>query len=556
MNTAFRLSCLVVAVSLSLFAAAQSTTKPAIPSLGETIEVAIVNVDVFVTDRDGKRVVGLTREDFEIYENGKLQPLSHFAEFRGANVANGTVSVEAGAPAVAEPPPPQRRTIVFFLEPVKLNEFRVAPLVASMRKLVRDTVRPGDAVSLIVFDRTPQLRVSATDDVAVVESAIEEFGRECVGPHSDRIAEVAKEFEALKTFDTRAANLAIRAGVGAVRATNSALADGVAKFSAIRARVEMHRRVAAINSVLHTLAGVDGKKILLLAANRLGEFAGAEFYYATGQRMTGTEHAEFDNKESVRGIISNANAAGVTVYPIFPAGLDQTHVDPDAPEISQPILMNEMAMRNEIAERTGGLTSWGSADIAKLLPSVADDISSYYSIAYRAPSRSQDVSRNIVVKTTDPKLQVRARKEFVEKSPDTRMRDRVVAALYDEQSPSPLAITAQLGTTRDAGLRKRSNAPLKVRIPIQALTLLPQDGKHVGAFSVYLITGGKLGEVSKVTQKTQSFEIAERDLDRAMTSYFTYEFDVFFNNGAERAAVGVLDEVSKTYGLANVRLPQ
>ena len=38
-----------------------------IPSLGETIEVAIVNVDVVVTDKDGKRVHALTGDDFEIY---------------------------------------------------------------------------------------------------------------------------------------------------------------------------------------------------------------------------------------------------------------------------------------------------------------------------------------------------------------------------------------------------------------------------------------------------------------------------------------------------------
>ncbi len=37
-----------------------------IPSLGETIEVAIVNVDVVVTGKDGKRIHGLTRDDFQI----------------------------------------------------------------------------------------------------------------------------------------------------------------------------------------------------------------------------------------------------------------------------------------------------------------------------------------------------------------------------------------------------------------------------------------------------------------------------------------------------------
>ena len=42
-----------------------------VPVAGETIDVTIVNVEVFVTDKRGRRVHGLTRDDFEIHENGK-----------------------------------------------------------------------------------------------------------------------------------------------------------------------------------------------------------------------------------------------------------------------------------------------------------------------------------------------------------------------------------------------------------------------------------------------------------------------------------------------------
>ena len=38
--------------------------------LVEKIEVSVVNVDVTVTDRAGKPVRGLTRDDFEIFEDG------------------------------------------------------------------------------------------------------------------------------------------------------------------------------------------------------------------------------------------------------------------------------------------------------------------------------------------------------------------------------------------------------------------------------------------------------------------------------------------------------
>ena len=50
---------------------------------GETIfidrvDVNVVNVEVFVTDRDGNRVADLTADDFEIYEDGRLVEVSNF----------------------------------------------------------------------------------------------------------------------------------------------------------------------------------------------------------------------------------------------------------------------------------------------------------------------------------------------------------------------------------------------------------------------------------------------------------------------------------------------
>lgn len=70
----------VIAVLCALTAAAQD--RPVIPHLGETIEVSIINVDVVVTDRKGNHIHGLTRDDFDIYENAKIQPFSNFAEYR------------------------------------------------------------------------------------------------------------------------------------------------------------------------------------------------------------------------------------------------------------------------------------------------------------------------------------------------------------------------------------------------------------------------------------------------------------------------------------------
>src|SRR5204862_6970879 len=50
--------------------------------LVETIEVRLANVDVVVRDRHGNPVVGLTKADFEIFENGVPQPVTNFYEVR------------------------------------------------------------------------------------------------------------------------------------------------------------------------------------------------------------------------------------------------------------------------------------------------------------------------------------------------------------------------------------------------------------------------------------------------------------------------------------------
>ena len=44
--------------------------------------VDLVNVTATVTDEDGRFVSGLRREDFSVYEDGKLQDVSHFSNDR------------------------------------------------------------------------------------------------------------------------------------------------------------------------------------------------------------------------------------------------------------------------------------------------------------------------------------------------------------------------------------------------------------------------------------------------------------------------------------------
>src|SRR5262245_15207259 len=104
-------------LSLTLVAASKpKTPQPALPTLGETIEVSIVNVDVFVTDKAGNRVRGLTKDDFEVFEDGVKQPLSNFAEYTTAAPSAPLPSSRGVAPAQTD----QKRTVVVFAERFRL----------------------------------------------------------------------------------------------------------------------------------------------------------------------------------------------------------------------------------------------------------------------------------------------------------------------------------------------------------------------------------------------------------------------------------------------------
>jgi VWFA-related protein len=523
---------------LPLVAAAQ---KPAVPGIGETIEVSIVNLDVFVTNKAGERVRGLTRDDFEILENGVAQPISNFAEYAGDAGPASARPDEATADAPKPVPPSQQRTIIVFVERFYLPNFRTEPLFASVKKLMRETVRPGDRALVVTWNRGVLLtQQDFTDSMPALDRAVDRVATLSARRMLDPIAETRWNIEDMRAFDAQAA-----ANAGAAGGTG--LADLELEHSAQQDAGEMKRKMRAIKALMRSIAAAEGKKILLLATRRLSLEAGAEHYYASGATSLPSEvRLAVDMREELRQIGETANANGITIYPVFPEALTGSG---DADYL---ILNNETPALKSIADATGGLTAWGSEGIAALLPRVREDLDSYYSLAYRVSSSGKDKGRNIVVKAKNTNLTVRSRREFVDKSDVTRMEDRVIAALF-RNPPSPgFALRVEVGQRRARG--KLFVVPVTVHIPISVLTALPSGNQYAGAFSVYFAWGGMLGGISDTAHETKSFKIPAADIEKARASHFTYEFDLTANRSTERVALGVLDEVSKEYALRLIQL--
>lgn len=554
-----------------------------VPRLGETVDVSIVNVDVFVTDRDGNRVHGLTRNDFEVYENGTLQPLSNFAEY--ASGSGDRVAVE-GTRQV-ETAPREKRNILIFFERMWLPPNLADPMFAALKETVARTVQPGDAVSVISWSGYEMQHEEFTDDMPAVTAAIDRIAKLTAEVPNDPLTRLREDAVAHRDFERKVAEMAATGGGREARlgrragpppepttpippakeSMETGGGPGVQIFM-LMAYSEMKARVAAINSAITSMSGLEGKKVLLLATRRLGQVAGAEFAYASGGqgKIPDELRLRYNTTDMMQSLIDNANASGVTVYPVNPAGLGSALPDTTWSQLVDDAvsaaalqsaeyftLQNETVSLNHIARNTGGLMAAGISQVVELLPQVSSDITDYYSLAYRVPATGTDLTREIVVKAKKPGLTVRSRRQFVEKSDDSRMRDRLRSTLFRASQDSQIGITATAGDAKAAG--NRLVVPVQVRIPIKDLTLLPRgDGKHAGSFSVWVAAAADLDELSDVTEKTQPFEVEEDKLEAAQEGWFTYDIDVQVNDKSRYLAVGVVDEVGRTYGLQRIDL--
>ena len=95
-------SVLVFLEQDALTEAQQKEERPS--SIIYEVEVRITKVDVIVTDKAGNRVTGLKPENFKLYEDGIIQPLTNFFEVQGMEVllptARGTAA--RGCPGYQE----------------------------------------------------------------------------------------------------------------------------------------------------------------------------------------------------------------------------------------------------------------------------------------------------------------------------------------------------------------------------------------------------------------------------------------------------------------------
>jgi VWFA-related protein len=535
--------------------------KPAAPQgdeegfFGETVNVNVVNVDVYVTDKSGKRVTGLTRDDFEILENKRPVAITNFYAVEGGRAVApapepGPAPEAAAAPGVpparaAEPelPQDQRLRLIVYIDNFNLRPFNRNRVMRELRAFLGTKLNRGDQVMLATYDRELNIRRTFTSDPSLIASALLEL--EKVSAHAVH-----------QDSERRDVMARIEESRSAVEAQSYARTYAESTFN------DLSFSINGLKDLIDSLAGMPGRKAVLYVSDGLQMIAGQDVFYAvqnkfSDQSSSMTESFQFDASRRFQELTAQANANRITFYTIDAAGLrvhesasaENRGVGSDQPGLGTLVdsvrTANLQSSLQLLAERTGGVAVINANQVMPHLERIAEDFGSYYSLGYSPPHAGDGRFYKIDVKVKKKGLQVRHREGYRDKSTEARMTDGTLAALNFTFEDNPLGITLEFGspTRRPDGFYLM---PVQVRIPIGKLVLMPREqaGTHDANVRLFIAAIDSQGNTSDVQQTPVPISIPVADVAEANGKSHLYTINLLMRGGDQRVAIGVRDDIA------------
>src|ERR1043165_6595384 len=321
-----KMTLALLAAALPLFAAAPAENT--LPRASESIEVSIVNLDVIVTDKRGHRIHGLSKDDFVVLEDGKPQAIPNFAAYapeQKSSVVDSKTTLNVPTTTPAEAPKRQRRTSPIFIARFNLPADRARTIFDSMKKTLHDIVAPGDAVLVATWDLRTEVKVDYTDDLKKVDAALDKIADDSSHVALDLLDNHLARLEEVRAFLQEAAEMAAGAGLGVDANSIDSALQSEATDPAMREKARMRAKAAAINSFISTMANDDGRKVMFLMTRRFSQIAGGEYFYAVspGTPLDTYTRNEYSTYNLLEAIKATANAHNVTIYALYPLGLER-----------------------------------------------------------------------------------------------------------------------------------------------------------------------------------------------------------------------------------------
>lgn len=465
-RSAFLVSAAVVATVGGLAAqqAAQrppdipAQQKPAPPSSAQfAAGVDVVEVDVSVTDKNGRPITDLTLRDFDVREDGQTQTIQAiYLATLDRTILAAPAPVNLAAPSdVPDRRELKQRVFVFLLD---MNHLSAAGFTRSRDAIagfLKDGITSADLVGVVVGDKMLGNRIGSDKDALLKGLA------DVKSPNQSRYAEmrafprIIDEAEAAKIAmsDERITNNAVERACreqpgdcprnGGDEAVRQQI-EGKARRIASETMRDTSLTLKALESLATGLARLPGAKQVVVFSDGFYTDETADWLRQV-VGLAGRNGVHFSTFDA-RGIGKDVRSQNfLNAAPVTSSG-DLSSLDTD---VNADVLTS-------LALDTGGDRVFNYNNFREPLDKLARETSTYYVIGYR-PNRAFDGSyRRLDVKVLRPDVVVRARRGYVALRDSGSPHAGVAAPNVSATPPTapPTAIDTEAGRSLPVGPAK------------------------------------------------------------------------------------------------------
>jgi VWFA-related protein len=491
----------------------------------------VVDLDVFVTDKAGKPVTGLRKEDFTVLEDGKPVEVSNFfAENGRASAAASAAGARIPSATAAAPgPTDQRLRLVVFIDDVNFSVTNRSRILQSVGTFLHTELKPGDEAMIVRYDEKLVVRQPFTSDLARLDADLAAIRL---------LPSDVRKFNASYIQAVEELVQSINGGEGF-----GALAEASVSNWASQESSAVRGALNALDSVVSSLAGVPGRKTLLYVSDGLPLVPGLELFTLISRnfrspeadkRTPGMVAQRFDLTPRFREITSHASRNRITFYPIEAYGTR----DGASSQYTTERLMNRHNGLRVLALETGGLELFNATNVPAALARMEQDLTTYYSLGYQ-PQRAGDEAEHKIevrVKARNADL-VRYRRWYRDKPVGEAVAERTLAAMRFGAEENPLGASVEVEPGKKAG-----ETLVRVKVPLAKVYLEPQGDSRQGHLRLYVVASGE-GQTTSVREtKLATVTVPEAEAASGKMHDYTHEIAILLPSGSYALGIGVRDE--------------
>jgi len=534
-----------------------------------TSRTGLVLVPVVVTDKSGGPVAGLTKDDFDLQENGKSKPIATFDEVK-------TVTNRPSRPA------PQRdvytnelsndsslkRMTIFALDLVNTPFLDQAYAREQLIKFLANRVGSQEPIALVLINRNGiKVLHDFTSDPAVLVAALKKVSGEIPGVYGVGVnEEISAEAQELNGF---------------VSGTGLEAYVMLAQREAIMVTLESFQHVA------EAYAGVPGRKSLIwaTAAFPFGldpvtgtilsptvfhqgvNVSGNQYTPRSGALPPLPESTSIQTGEDLKSLeplyqrtLQMLNDASISVYPVDARGLLVFFPGADISKIAGVSAYNKALFDSSrdtmvgFADMTGGKAFYNRNDLDTAFQKAADDSASYYMLGYYLDKNAKPGWHKLHVKLKNGGKEVRARNGFFvmpeSTQTDTKKMD-LRLALVSPLDYSAVPFSVRWGAVQGQGAKKKVH--FQINLPPSSSVV---DTSTNGQVDLEVLAAARtatgqsadhFGEHVQANLKPDSLQAFQRD-------GLNYSNDLLVTAGEYQVRFVVRDNLNGRLGTVTARL--